>query len=143
MASRDGWEDNDDSSPWRPLLKIAGLLLAIYLSFWIVTGSTEPLIALGILALMWGLGFWLYRRRRHIKEWSETDVPLREYISARRTDNVKSSASQHTRSNNLDSSDSAPLSPHESQTWDGIVEGFYDEVYDKKPTKKPKRKKRN
>lgn len=142
MSSRNGWDD-DENSAWNPILKVAGLLLAVYLSFWIITGSTDPLIAMGVLAVIWGVGFWLYRRRRHIKEWSQNDVPLREYISARRNDNTTSTASSPARSNNLDSSDSAPLSPHESQTWDGIVEGFYDDIYDKKPAKKPKRKKRN
>ena len=115
----------------------------------IIANASNPIGAFIGIAVLWTVAILFYRKRRGIVEWSDSELPLKEYLKNNQEQNTIPSELSHSsvleKHDNLDSHGFTPLTEAEAETWDSLTKDFNDNEFDKpsKPTLKKNRKKKD
>ena len=122
-------------------IKYFFLGLALLISVTSLANSVNPFGTLLFLAILWTAGFFLYRSRKGLGRWSQSEVPLKDYILTKRDEEERKAID--SRENSIDSKNLISLTDNEHTKWSGIVDSFYDDdtTFDViKPPKKRRKK---
>lgn len=129
------------------------LAIGALLTIPVLIAGTLTLTGLITLAVLWMIGIFIYQRTKVLSGWSESSLPLKEYLYVQRQQKNNSSGRKvvtvPTTDLSLDDQHDTGMSPTEKTKWDSFVDQFekeindFDEVikpFDSQKKRKPKNK---
>lgn len=125
------------------------LAIGALLTVPVLIAGTLTLTGLITLAILWMVGIFIYQRTRMLSGWSESNLPLKEYLYVQRQQrnsaNGKNVVTVPTTDLSLDDQYDTGMSPTEKTKWDSFVTQFEKEINDFdeviKPFEPPKKRK--
>lgn len=135
--------DNTEAKPDRQ--KYLYLGIGILLTSAIIMAGTVTLTGFVFLAILWMVGIFIYQRSKEFSKWSQSNMPLKDYLILQRETKAQNSNTKTlvTTDVSLDDQYDTGLSPTEAGKWDSFVEEFQAEINDFdiiKPKENKKRK---
>jgi len=123
------------------IVKYALLSVGALLTIFTFMYAHNLFSGLVILGLCWIMGLFFWYRRKAIHAWTESDVPLKQYILAKHQDD----SHEHQIGSALDNQtyNHSPLNEAEIKRWSDLTESYYDDtsfevIYKAKDKKKKK-----
>jgi hypothetical protein len=148
--NNNGHNDDVFYFPFKKVIIGAAILISV-LAILSAPNILGSLVAFGVL---WALSIWLYKKRKYIMSWSQSQVPFHEYVENKRREDESNSNSfgshndfkdkkpKTSVSRNMDSMNSVPLTETEDEKWNRLVGAFEADVFDAKPESNPEDKKK-
>jgi hypothetical protein len=125
------------------IIKYALIALGIGASALVLLSSSALLPAIAFLAIVWVLGYYLYKRLEFLMS-DESETPLKDYILTKKQEKQENEVilPSSRKYVPLDAVNSDGLTQNEVEKWENITEAFYVEPkYDNVKPKKARRKK--
>jgi hypothetical protein len=114
-------KDGDSSIHLGAIFKWSMILAAACVTLLLITSSSNILSSIIFAIIIWSIGIFLWRRRKSLSEWNAQEVPLKDFIVAKKQEEE---ARQQREFDSLMDNRNANLSPTEEEKWNSIIDSL-------------------